>query len=300
MPINTFRVSNQEGVRQICVIDGQPYYQSTGTNSQMAGVWLPFERFGPPNARTGVMHKPYSDPELSNPHIQHYFPPIIVEAFIDHYGYDSSWKRFKNMECLYMTCLLTEEHNPRLPIAIRNAVKLYIGLDPNEPLIPNFHFHPEQTPVLDLARTSENPLTAMDYQDLTAILDGMRIQSVPIEEREEEIDTDTIDSTDEVLLQDLTYPDIMPIELKIYVDHTRMGGENPIPAISQQLTEQSPEAFYELSPHFTAISQRHQSEATNKTGSFRNIFSRFRLQNTSRTEEKKKKEPPPKPDDFTY
>lgn len=302
MPVNTFRISNQEGERQICVIDGQPYYKSTGTNSQMAGVWLPFERFGPPNKRTGMMHKPYSDPELSNPRIEHYFPPTIVEAFIDHYGYDTSWKRFKNMECLYMSCLLTDENNLHLPIAIRNAVKQYIGLNPNQPLLPNFDFHPEQTPVLDLARTQENPLTDMDYQDLTAILDGMRMQSVPTEEREENV-TDTIEDIADDVLQDLSYPNIMPEELAIYVNYTRIGGANPIPAITQQLTEQSAAAFHELSPHFEAIRQRQPTQATNKTGFFRNFLSGFRTKNTSRTEEakaatKNTDTTPPTPDDF--
>ncbi len=33
---------SSEGDRKIIILDGQPYYQSTGKNSKMPGIWLPF------------------------------------------------------------------------------------------------------------------------------------------------------------------------------------------------------------------------------------------------------------------
>ncbi len=41
-PYIEYRSPNSGNVRKMTVLDGQPYYQSTGDNSGMPGTWLPF------------------------------------------------------------------------------------------------------------------------------------------------------------------------------------------------------------------------------------------------------------------
>lgn len=254
MPINHFRISNQEGTRKICVLDGQPYYQSTGRNSKMAGLWLPFERFAAPiEGRTGMMHKPYTEPNRTPPRIGDCYPPIVADAFINFYGANNPiWKRFKDIKCLYTVCLLSPD-SLDIPVEIRSAVHQYIGLAQNEELSANFTFHPEQAPVLDLARPSTKPLTPEDYHDLTEILNGMGSTTGPM------IGNDDGD----IVLQDINNPmpgqaqvidpNVMPADLAAYVNNTRVGGINPNLAI----TNQSLDEFNQLMPRFNAIRERH-------------------------------------------
>ena len=42
MPQEYIEYKSETAPRKITVVDGQPYYQSTGRNSSMPGVWLPF------------------------------------------------------------------------------------------------------------------------------------------------------------------------------------------------------------------------------------------------------------------
>ncbi len=72
-PYIEYRSPNSGNVRKMTVLDGQPYYQSTGDNSGMPGAWFPFVMLKgtkalnyaalPDNYQQGLIHFLESAPE---------------------------------------------------------------------------------------------------------------------------------------------------------------------------------------------------------------------------------------------
>lgn len=62
--IKYFKIRDKRGdgtklTRNICVVNGQPFYTSSGEQSGMEDVWLPFEGFAPPvQQHSGMIQKP--------------------------------------------------------------------------------------------------------------------------------------------------------------------------------------------------------------------------------------------------
>lgn len=146
MPIPAVRVVNAatKEERLVCVVDGQAYYCSTGKNSGMPGLWLPFE---------GVDIQIFSKPEVANfqnASFQSFFPSTLRAAIEDLQEFAliegeyedkhkdeaeaekeaacpaDHWGRFKSMECLYVSCLLSNQSKyPEL----RKQMQKYVGAE---------------------------------------------------------------------------------------------------------------------------------------------------------------------------
>lgn len=135
MPIVTVRVivtnNTSREERLVCVVDGQAYYCSSGGNSQMQGLWFPFEgveqgqQFAKPEIATGR-------DDVSLP-FKACFPSALREA-IGRLNTDAvsqmgeinrhHWGRFKSMECLYVSCLLSPKY-----AELRRTMQDYVGVD---------------------------------------------------------------------------------------------------------------------------------------------------------------------------
>lgn len=130
MIVNYFTfVDELEVTRNACVVDGQPFYCSSGTSSGLNGVWLPFKKFDQQIPRvTGQIHKldiAYSYDRTKN--IRNYFPSGVANALQKWEDQDSNnnWGRFGNMKCLLISCMLSNEAT--VPVDIRKAVIDYVG-----------------------------------------------------------------------------------------------------------------------------------------------------------------------------
>ncbi|HVT62458.1 MAG TPA: hypothetical protein VHD33_03085, partial [Legionellaceae bacterium] len=119
----------QHFIRRICVVDSQPFYQSSGDNSFMDGVWLPFEKFDVAIPKiTGSLRKPNLKlDDLNNK--RNLFPKKIADVFDTE---RIEWQRFKNMKCLFISYLLSGNAMSR---ALRKEIKDYIGSIPHETLV---------------------------------------------------------------------------------------------------------------------------------------------------------------------
>lgn len=127
MPIETLMTTEPNGAnrRKICVVAQQAYYLSTGHNSGMRGIWLPFEGINPQALR---LEKPNIAGTRAK--IQDHFPPGVSIAIQDSFtavgeelGSDK-WGRFKNMHCLYVSCLLSQA---MMDVRIKKALRQYVG-----------------------------------------------------------------------------------------------------------------------------------------------------------------------------
>ncbi len=77
LPFRIFRLITHEGSRDICVIDKQPFYRSTGKNSDLAGVWFLFEGFDKPQRGIPFFSKPNATNIREN-EINDFFPDSRV------------------------------------------------------------------------------------------------------------------------------------------------------------------------------------------------------------------------------
>ena len=130
MIVNYFKFVDELNVtRCACVVDGQPFYCSSGTSSGLSGAWLPFNKFGEeiPTV-TGRIHKPDIAYSSDRENILEYFPPGVanaLEQWRDEDPKHNNWGRFGNMKCLLISCMLSNEAT--VPAAIRRAVIDYVG-----------------------------------------------------------------------------------------------------------------------------------------------------------------------------
>ncbi len=176
MPFPKLTIIDGDAQRDICVIDGQPYYCSSGNNSDMAGVWLPFEGFDLPISNLVPLYsKPYATGDANN--IDTHFPlttavPLQAWASAQPGGLVHSehyWGRYKNIKCLYTSCLLTTPAD-RIPVEIRDAVAHDVGvaLEPS----PSFRVEEHSQSTIRL-----KTITAEDVNQLNTILGQMGYQA---------------------------------------------------------------------------------------------------------------------------
>lgn len=131
MIVNYFTfVDHLDVTRHACVVDGQPFYCSSGTSSGLEGAWLPFKKFDVeiPHV-TGIIHKP-DIAYMEGENIRKYFPPEVANAlqhWHDEDPHHNNWGRFGDMKCLLISCMLSNEGT--IPAPIRTAVINYIGPD---------------------------------------------------------------------------------------------------------------------------------------------------------------------------
>lgn len=131
MIVNYFTfVDNLKVTRHACVVDGQPFYRSSGTSSGLEGAWLPFKKFDEKIPYvTGIIHKP-DIAYMEEKDIRKYFPPKVANALQLWHDEDSTrnnWGRFGDMKCLLISCMLSNED--AIPPLIRTAVIDYVGQD---------------------------------------------------------------------------------------------------------------------------------------------------------------------------
>jgi len=116
--------------RDVCVVDGQPFYQSTGTSTdrRFSNIWLPFKGFGEimPGG-TGMFHKP-DVASYAHAKTKTYFPDRkIAKALEDNVGRQPlEWGRFQNTDCLVTTCQLSKESmNEKFPMVLSTVEHAY-------------------------------------------------------------------------------------------------------------------------------------------------------------------------------
>lgn len=135
MRISTFRIEGDGSTRRMCVVSGQAFYQSSGTSSDLASVWLPFK---------GVCDDSFAEyapmiqkPSVTNNRrakIDHYFPPEVAKEIKAYFPNPKNWGRFQNMSCLIISCMLSPQGS--IPDSIKEAVINYIA--PNRLPITKF------------------------------------------------------------------------------------------------------------------------------------------------------------------
>lgn len=145
MNIPTFSIHGDGSTRRMCVVNGQAFYQSSGTSSDLPGTWLPFngvldDHF---SSFVGMIQKPHVS---NNPRakINNYFPPEVAEAIKFYMPRSKEWGRFQNMSSLIISCILSPED--AIPPNIKAAVLKYI--EPNT--LPTPIFEDSSEPPLEL------------------------------------------------------------------------------------------------------------------------------------------------------
>ncbi len=130
MIVNYFKfVDDLDVTRYACVVDGQPFYCSSGTSSGLNGAWLPFKKFDAeiPGV-TGRIHKLDIAYSSERENIREYFPTGVANA-LEHWRDqdpgNNNWGRFGDMKCLLISCMLSNEAT--VPDTIRRAVIDYVG-----------------------------------------------------------------------------------------------------------------------------------------------------------------------------
>lgn len=144
MNISTFSINGDGATRRICVVNGQAFYQSSGTSSNMARVWLPFRGVTDESFAhvLGMIQKPLVT-HKRRAKIGDYFPAEVAAAIKEYGNHPKDWGRFQNMSCLIISCMLSPE---AIPAPIKEAVLKYI--EPNTLPTPTFHDSPE--PAIEL------------------------------------------------------------------------------------------------------------------------------------------------------
>lgn len=232
MPFPKLTIITDDAQRDICVIDGQPYYYSSGTRSEMPGVWLPFEGFERPVSGVPFYSKPYATNDANN--ITTHFPlttavPLQAWANKQPGGEDHSeyyWGRFKDIKCLYTSCLLTRPAE-RIPADIRAAVAQDVGaaLEPS----PFFRVEEHAESTIRLGKI----ITAEDVEQLNTILFQMgyqapadqfatptpllRVAPEYIEYSQSEIQAEPIPSTAIMLGEEITARHPVPVPAPVAV-----------------------------------------------------------------------------------
>ena len=134
MRISTFSMDDNGEMRRVCVVGGQPFYQSTGASSSLPGAWLPF---------CGVINDQLTEftEKIQKPSVAHnrrakisdYFPAEIAAVVREYGSKPDVWGRYQNIKSLIVTCMLSPDS---MPPEIKNAVLNYI--QPNTLPKPEF------------------------------------------------------------------------------------------------------------------------------------------------------------------
>ncbi|MBP6918925.1 MAG: hypothetical protein KBB94_08420 [Legionellaceae bacterium] len=145
MKVSTFSIHGDGSTRRMCVVNGQAFYQSSGTSSDLPGVWLPFR---------GVIDDSFSSfvgmiqkPTVTNNRrakIGNYFPPEVSEVIKKYMPQSKEWGRLHNINCLIISCMLSPEG--AFPSEIKAAVLKYI--EPNT--LPTVTFQESAEPPMEL------------------------------------------------------------------------------------------------------------------------------------------------------
>lgn len=129
MPIiNTIRViDNNSIVRQVCVVDEQPFYCSSGTSTEpkLRDIWLPFKGFGETiGGATGMFHKP-DIASNSRGRIKNHFEDASIALALElNCGKAPlKWGRFQDTESLLTTCRLSRTRMQEEFPTVVNAVE---------------------------------------------------------------------------------------------------------------------------------------------------------------------------------
>lgn len=166
MEISTFSMNGDGATRNVCVVNGQAFYQSSGTSSHLPGVWLPFRGVTDDTFASilGMIQKPLVT-HNSRAKITHYFPPEVAEVIKGFYPNVKQWGRFQNMSCLIISCMLSPHS---IPEPIKEAVLKYIA--PNVLPTPTFH------------QSSEPPITLENenVEEINSRLLEMGAMAVPV------------------------------------------------------------------------------------------------------------------------
>lgn len=123
-------------ITEICVIDKQAFYKSSGEQSSLEDVWLPFNGFGKViPGYTGMVHKPSIAHNVSSTRIRSLFPSRIAEQLSNPLVIEKDkWGRFKNMKCLYISYLLSGSD---MPERLRSEIRRYV-VETHADLTPYF------------------------------------------------------------------------------------------------------------------------------------------------------------------
>jgi hypothetical protein len=202
MIVNYFKFIDGKNVtRYACVVDGQPFYRSSGTSSGLEGTWLPLKKFGAGDPASGLVHKPDVAYNIRNEAISDYFPVSVANAlqqWHDENPGENNWGRFGDMKCLLVSCMLSNEST--IPATIRRAVIDYVG----EHNYKNSYLWARPT-VFDCGYMLEaRQLNEDTIEECNAKL----IQLGAIIPTEQEIDLDTLDMNTQPESAASQYPDI--------------------------------------------------------------------------------------------
>ena len=145
MKLSTFSIHGDGSTRRVCVVNGQAFYQSSGTSSYLPGVWVPFrgvidDRF---SSFVGMIQKP-TVTNIRRAKIGDYFPPEVLEVIKSHMPQSKDWGRLQNINCLIISCMLSPE--AAFPSEIKAAVLKYI--EPNT--LPTVTFQESAEPPVQL------------------------------------------------------------------------------------------------------------------------------------------------------
>ena len=151
--IEKIRVVDENNmIRQVCVVDGQPFYLSSGTSTdpKLRDIWLPFKGFGATiPGLTGMFHKP-DIASQSKGRTTQYFPDAKIAYAVENDAGKQplKWGRFKDTNSLLTTCQLSharmKEEFPNVMSAVEQTygmVKFWEELTLNDPT-------PETPPLL--------------------------------------------------------------------------------------------------------------------------------------------------------
>ncbi|WP_150466106.1 hypothetical protein [Francisella sp. SYW-2] len=116
--IVTRQFESEEGKRLICAIDQQPWYKSTGSNSGLPGIWLPFG-----GIVKGYLFKQYFTVSVHDFGIgpEHYNAygndAIFIISIVNELSDDMPESRFKNLKCLATSAYLSGDNFKKITIS---------------------------------------------------------------------------------------------------------------------------------------------------------------------------------------
>ncbi|MCR9192727.1 MAG: hypothetical protein NXI01_08750 [Gammaproteobacteria bacterium] len=152
-PIQKIKVVDPESVeRDVCVVNGQAFYQSTGTSTDLRfhNIWMPFKGFGEtiPGV-TGMFHKP-DVASYTNAKTKTYFPNRkIAKALEDNVGRQPlEWGRFQDTDSLVTTCQLSRARmETEFPAVLSSVERAHPTM--GDAIIPNYASDSEAPHVLN-------------------------------------------------------------------------------------------------------------------------------------------------------
>ncbi|PJD91309.1 MAG: hypothetical protein CK423_09465 [Legionella sp.] len=242
----------------------------------MPGVWLPFEGFVLPDRWTPFFVKPETTD--TNDEVDDYFPDRTAKQLHDwadeknnngrnaHY-----WGRFKNIKCLYTSCLLTPPSNKNITAAIRLAASLDTGsphsLEIRE-IIPNKDFSIEEESRYTIKLNKD--IAPDDVTNLNEILLHMGYQTQTVNQNALlEVPLDYIRMSQKDIENPLTTTPPPFSSEKIFIIEQQINSRYVEPSVKPHITSMSitptsaqstAQAWYDCSQCFGKKENKEQTE----------------------------------------